>query len=111
MLLLAHHYHCSNLQAEAVQYVAQRLASLLVLPDARQGLLRLPDSLLQQLLCCEVLEVEQVRLGVVASCAALCLCEAESSHRGPEVNADPHGLRLSRCVPTCAVLERLPGIT
>jgi len=43
-----------------VTYLAKRLSSLLLLPDARQMLMRLPQPLLQQLLSSEALEVEQV---------------------------------------------------
>ncbi|KAF6256002.1 hypothetical protein COO60DRAFT_1702518 [Scenedesmus sp. NREL 46B-D3] len=59
VLLLAHHYHCSALQSEGVQYIAQRLSSLLLLPEARQGLMQLPPALLVQLLSSEALEVDQ----------------------------------------------------
>lgn len=46
-----------------VQYLALHLSSLLLLPDARQALARLPASLLVQLLSSEALEVEQVGSG------------------------------------------------
>eukprot|EP00878_Enallax_costatus_P014242 GHUV01014897.1.p1 GENE.GHUV01014897.1~~GHUV01014897.1.p1 ORF type:complete len:549 (+),score=161.79 GHUV01014897.1:230-1876(+) len=59
VLLIAHHYQCSSLQSEAVQYVAQHLASLLLLSEVRQGLCRLPAGLVQDVLGSEVLEVEQ----------------------------------------------------
>ncbi|WIA18794.1 hypothetical protein OEZ85_003478 [Tetradesmus obliquus] len=59
VLLLAHHYHCSALQSEGVQYIAQHLSSLLLLPEVRQGLTKLPPALLLQLLSCEALEVDQ----------------------------------------------------
>lgn len=44
-----------------VDYLAKRLSSLLVLPDSRQALMRLPEPLLRQLLTCEAVDVEQVR--------------------------------------------------
>ncbi|KAF8064617.1 Klhl12 [Scenedesmus sp. PABB004] len=59
VVLLAHHYNCAELQAEGVQYLAQHLPSLLVAPDARAALCRLPAGLLQQLLSCDALEVAQ----------------------------------------------------
>jgi hypothetical protein len=45
-----------------VQYVAQRLSSLLLVDDTRTDLLRLPCGLMQQLLASEALDVEQVGL-------------------------------------------------
>lgn len=44
-----------------VDYLAKRLSTLLVLPDSRQALMRLPEPLLRQLLACEAVDVEQVR--------------------------------------------------
>lgn len=43
-----------------VQYIAQHLSSLLLLPEVRQALTKLPPGLLLQLLSCEALEVDQV---------------------------------------------------
>lgn len=46
-----------------VRYLAEHLASLLLLPEVRQGMCRLPAPVLQELLSAEVLEVEQVQRG------------------------------------------------
>lgn len=43
-----------------VECLAKRLLSLLLLPEARQSLLRLPQPLLCELLSSEALEVDQV---------------------------------------------------
>jgi hypothetical protein len=43
-----------------VQYIAQHLSSLLLLPEVRQALTKLPPVLLVQLLSSEALEVDQV---------------------------------------------------
>jgi hypothetical protein len=43
-----------------VQYIAQHLSSMLLLPEVRQALTKLPAVLLMQLLSSEALEVDQV---------------------------------------------------
>lgn len=43
-----------------VEYLAKRLSTLLVMPDSRQALMRLPEPLLRQLLASEAVDVEQV---------------------------------------------------
>jgi hypothetical protein len=43
-----------------VEYLATRLSSLLLLPDSREALLRLPEPLLRQLLGSEAGDVDQV---------------------------------------------------
>lgn len=53
--------HLRTFCAQQVQYIAQHLSSLLLLPEVRQGLTKLPPALLLQLLSCEALEVDQVR--------------------------------------------------
>lgn len=53
---------CYVCYAVQVQYMAQHLSSLLLAGDTRTDLLRLPYSLLQQLLASEALDVEQVCL-------------------------------------------------
>lgn len=61
--------------AVQVEYLATRLSSLLVMPDSRQALLRLPEPLLRQLLSCEAVDVEQVCVGdqqVHAVCLMQC---------------------------------------
>jgi hypothetical protein len=52
---------CTHLTTQQVQYIAQHLSSLLLLPEVRQALTKLPPVLLVQLLSCEALEVDQVR--------------------------------------------------
>jgi hypothetical protein len=51
---------CTLLACVQVDYLAKRLSTLLVLPDSRQALMRLPEPLLRQLLACEAVDVEQV---------------------------------------------------
>ena len=48
-----------------VDCLAKRLWSLLLQPDSRESLLRLPYALLQQLLSSEAMEVDQVSAGGV----------------------------------------------
>lgn len=56
--------HCPCVAAAVqVEYLATRLSSLLVMPDSRQALLRLPEPLLRQLLSSEAVDVEQVCVG------------------------------------------------
>jgi hypothetical protein len=52
--------HCLCVAAAQVEYLATRLSSLLLMPDSRQALLRLPEPLLRQLLSSEAVDVEQV---------------------------------------------------
>lgn len=64
-------------QSHQVSYLATRLSSLLVMPDTRQALLRLPEPLLHQLLSSEAVDVEQVgtHVGVCAvKCVTLYVC-------------------------------------
>jgi hypothetical protein len=50
-----------------VQYIAQHLSLLLLLPEVRQALTKLPAALLMQLLSSEALEVDQVGSRVLGS--------------------------------------------
>jgi hypothetical protein len=52
--------NCCGLLRCQVQYLAKRLSTLLVMPDSRQALMRLPEPLLRQLLASEAVDVEQV---------------------------------------------------
>ncbi len=87
LIMTIEHAHCSEysnqlqsgsfdslldiLAMVQIDYLAKRLSSLLVLPDSRQGLMRLPEPLLRQLLACEAVDVEQVTISdSLGLCAA-----------------------------------------